>query len=365
MRLGVGAAITGDETIPGDIEVEEGKVTRIGLPAGDPNLMAVPGFVDVHFHGHAGIEFADAGQEEHRRLAREITSTGVTAYQPTLWTMSLDETIDALARHPGVVEKGARVLGFHLEGPFLSPGRAGAHRPDLLLPPDADTARKLMAAGPVDQITLAPELEGALETIAFLIGEGVTVSLGHSLAGSEETERALDAGATAFTHVFNAMRQFDHRDPGILGSALGGERGYLTAIFDGVHFSDEAAMMLLRCADDRLVAITDGTAATGSQSDKVILGGRECSIVDGAPRHPDGTIAGSVLTMDAALRKLVSLGLSLTDAVKAVSRTPALLANRHDLGTVAVGNAADITVIDDSLQVRRTLVSGEEVFRRD
>lgn len=364
MRLGVGACITGDEMIPGDIEIDDGVVTRIGLPAGDPELIAVPGFIDVHFHGHAGIEFADASYEEHRLLARKITSTGVTAYQPTLWTMTLDETITALVMHPGDVEKGARTLGFHLEGPFLAPGKAGAHEPGLLLPPTADTARKLIEAGSVDQITLAPELEGALDTIAFLVGEGVTVSLGHSLATSEETQRALDAGATAFTHVFNAMRQFDHRDPGILGTALGGELGYLTAIFDGIHFSDEAARMLIRSAGDRLVAITDGTAATGSESDAVVLGGRECMIVDGAPRHPDGTIAGSILTMDAALRKLVSLGVSLVDAVKAVSRTPALLANREDLGTIGVGSNADVTVIDDHLQVVRTMVKGEEVFRR-
>ena len=365
MRLGVGACISGDQTIPGDIEVDDGVVRQIGLPPGDPDLIAVPGFVDVHFQGHAGIEFADAGQDEHRLLARRIPSTGVTAYQPTLWTMPFDETIHALARHPGDVESGARVLGFHLEGPFLSPGKAGAHEPGLLLPSAIDTARKLIEAGPVSQITIAPELEGALDTIAFLVGEGVTVSLGHSMATAEETQRAIDAGATAFTHVFNAMRPFDHRSPGILGSALGGERGYLTAIFDGVHFSDEAARMLFRCAGDRLVAITDGTAATGSESDKVLLGGRECTIVDGAPRHPDGTIAGSILTMDAALRKLVALGLPLTDAVKAVSTTPALLAGRQDLGTIGPGSVADIAVIDDRLQVTRTLVNGEDVFRRD
>lgn len=352
------------DVVSGDVAVEDGVVTDVGLPAGETDLIAVPGFVDVHFHGHAGFEFAESTVAQHREMARKITGTGVTAYQPTLWTMTVDATVDAIARHPGIVEGGARVLGFHLEGPFLSPGKVGAHEPELLLLPSPEAAQTYLAAGPVDQITIAPELDGALETIAVLSERNVTTSLGHSLATSAETDRALDAGADAFTHVFNAMRSFDHRDPGILGSALGGERGFLTAIFDGVHFSDESARILIRCAGDRLVAITDGTAATGSPSSKVVLGGRECTIVDGAPRHPDGTIAGSILTMDAALRKLVSLGLPLPEAVRAVSTTPARLAGRDDLGRIAVGAPADVVVLDQGLEVTRTLVSGVEVFRR-
>lgn len=364
MRLGVAGYVAGDEIVRGDIDIEDGVVTAVGLAPGDSNLVAVPGFVDVHFHGYGGIEFADCTVTEHRELARNITSTGVTAYQPTLWTMPLEATIEAIGRHPGRVEGGARVLGFHLEGPFLAPGKVGAHEPELLLLPTPQTAQKYLDAGPVDQITIAPELDGAIDTIGYLVDRNVIVSLGHSLATSDETDRALDAGAEAFTHVFNAMRPFDHRDPGILGNALGGERGYLTGIFDGVHFSDEAAMMLIRCAGDRLVVMTDGTGATGSTSTTVMLGGRECKIVDGAPRHPDGTIAGSILTMDAALRKLVSLGLSLPGATRAVSTTPARLARRDDLGSIGVGRQADVAVLDDSLEVVRTLVSGVEVFRR-
>jgi N-acetylglucosamine-6-phosphate deacetylase len=364
VRLGVAAGLVGGQILPGDIEIEDGLVTAVGLPAGESSLMALPGFVDVHFHGHRGVEFASSTVAEHEDLACRITATGVTAYQPTLWTMPLGDTVDAIGRHPGQVEGGARVLGFHLEGPFLSPGKKGAHEPELLLPPTPQIAGKLLGAGPVDQITIAPELEGALETIGYLVDREVTVSLGHSLATSEETNLALDAGAEAFTHVFNAMRPFDHRDPGILGLALGGDRGYLTAIFDGVHFTDQAALMLIRCAGQRLVAMTDGTAATGSTSPSVVLGGRECRIVRGAPRHPDGTIAGSILTMDAALRKLVALGLPLPQAARAVSTTPARLAKRPDLGMIGLGRRGDVTILDESLEVVRTLVDGVEAFRR-
>ena len=364
MKLGVAAFVAGDQVLPGDVEIEDGVVTAIGLPPGHARLTAVPGFIDVHFHGHRGIEFADSTIDQHEDLARRITSTGVTAYQPTLWTMAPEETMDALSRHPGEVEGGARVLGFHLEGPFLAREEVGAHEPDLLLAPTQQLAQNYLDAGQVDQMTIAPELQGALETIEYLVANGVTVSLGHSIASSVETELALDAGATAFTHVFNAMRPFDHRDPGILANALGGTRGYLTAIFDGVHFSDEAALTLIRCADDRLVAVTDGTAATGSASESVVLGGRECVIVDGAPRHPEGTIAGSILTMDCALRKLVSLGLSLPEATRAVSTNPAKLSGRDDLGTITIGKPADIAVLDEALSVTRTLRGGVEVFHR-
>jgi N-acetylglucosamine-6-phosphate deacetylase len=364
VRLGVGAAVIEGRLLAGDLEVEHGVVTSVGLSTGEPDLIAAPGFVDVHFHGYSGLEFADATITDHRTLARAITATGVTAYQPTLWSMPLEATIAALNRHPGAVEKGARVLGFHLEGPFLSPDEIGAHDPGNLLPPSVEVAERILDAGPVDQVTLAPELDGAIETTRYLVNSGVKVSLGHSQATVKQTRQALEAGATAFTHVFNAMRRFDQRDPGILGTALADDSAYLTAIFDGVHFSDEAAVMLLRCAGDRLVAITDGTAATNSSSDKLLLGGRECLVVDGAPRHPDGTIAGSILTMDAALRNLVSLGVDLPSAVHAVSTAPTALAGVQDHGSLGVGRPADVVVLDGDLQVRRTVVAGVEVFSR-
>lgn len=356
--------MVGEELIAGDVAVDGGVISAVGLPGGDTGLLAVPGFVDVHFHGYGGHEFADATAEEFAEIARRIPATGVTALQPTLWTMPMDDTLTALRRHPGAVDGGARLLGFHMEGPFLAPGKAGAHDRDLLLLPDPDVVARYLDSGPVAQVTLAPELSGSLETISYLVGRGVVVSLGHSLATAEETALALKAGAGAFTHVFNAMRPFDHRDPGILGAALADQEAFLTGIFDGVHFAEEAARTLIRCAGDRLVAITDGTAATSTSAPTVRLGGVECAIVDGAPRQPDGTIAGSILTMDSALRNLISLGLDITEAIRAVSTAPARLARRQDLGLLGVGSVADVVVLDESLEVVRTLVGGVEVFHR-
>lgn len=361
MRLGVAAAVVGRELVRGDVEVESGMVSAIGLESGEPGMVAVPGFVDVHFHGYSGIEFANATDSQHADLAREITATGVTAYQPTLWTMPIEEMESALSRHPGTVPGGARVLGFHLEGPFLSPDRPGAHRVDLLRLPSVDLAGRLLSAGPIGQITIAPELEGALDTIEHLVGSGVVVSLGHSTATGEQTIQARERGATAYTHVFNAMPSLHHRESGILATALSGEGAWLTGIFDGVHLSVEAAHILIRCAGDRLVAITDGTAASGSSLTSLHLGGQQAIMTEGAPRLADGTIAGSALTMDTAFRNLVALGLSLPQAAHATSTAPATLAQRPDLGRVSIGAPADVVVLDTDLRVRRTVVGGRIV----
>lgn len=360
MRLGVSGAVVDDRIIPGDVEIEGGLVKAVGVGDGKGTGLAVPGFVDVHVHGHDGVDFVDATIEDHRSIARALTSTGVTAYNPTLMSMPVERLLQALRTHPGDVPGGARTLGFHLEGPFLSPRRAGAHRPEDLLAPTVEVAEALLAAGPVEHMTVAPE--GAEDLIAFLVKAGVVVHLGHSEASAEETNGAIELGARAATHVFNAMRPIDHRNPGILDVVLASDTLLPTAIFDGAHLSDEAASIVIRCAGSRLVAITDGTSAIGIAKGQAFLGGNPVEIIDGVPRLADGTIAGSVLTMDQAFRNLLDLGLSLPQATRATSGNPALLAGRQDLAIIAPGTPADIAVLDDSYQIKRTTVAGQEVF---
>ena len=361
MRLGVSAAVVGDRLVEGDVVVEEGRIYDVGVGRPSGASIAVPGFVDVHFHGHGGIDFVDADTEDHIRIAKAITSTGVTAYMPTLMTQTEDQLVKALQAHPGEVPDGARALGFHLEGPLLSPEYPGAHRPDLLQTPSVTFMERLMASGPVAQITLAPELDGALAVVGYLVERGVIVSLGHSSADAATTHAALDAGATAFTHVFNAMRPLRHRDPGILGVALS-SAAFLTGIFDGVHLSDEAETVLIRCAGDRLVAITDGTAAVGRVGDDgAVLGDQAVRVRDGAPRLPDGTIAGSVLTMDEAFRRLVGV-MPLVQAARATSTNPARMVGL-DASGLTPGSRADVAILDEGNRVRRTLVGGVEVFQ--
>lgn len=362
MRLGVSAAVVGNKLIRGDVDIRDGRIADVGMPAAPGTDIAVPGFIDVHVHGHGGIDFVNATIEDHKRIARQMPSTGVTTYNPTLMTMPVEHIVRALGQHPGQVDNGARILGFHLEGPFLSPAKPGAHNTDDLVDPNPETIEKLLAAGPVEHITLAPELEGGLEAIDRLIDDGVIVSLGHSIASTDHTHAAVERGAKAFTHVFNAMQPLKHRDPGMVGVALGREDVYVTAIFDRVHLSDEASKILIASARDRVVAITDGTSAINTPGDRMVLGDTEVEIVDGAPRLPDGTIAGSILTMDQAFRNLVALGMGLTDVVQATSTTPARLAKLQDIGRLEPGYRADVAVLTDRYEVVRTLVGGEEVF---
>ena len=352
MHLGVSAAILGHEIVPGDVEIQDGLIAGVGLTPASNSLIAVPGFVDVHVHGHDGVDFASASQDDHGAAARKIVATGVTSYNPTLMSMPMDDLMAAAARHPGVVPEGARVLGFHLEGPFLSPAKAGAHRPDVLVEPTPERIDQILSAGSVGHLTIAPELPGAESAISRLVDAGVVVSLGHSVASAEVTHAAVDLGATSFTHVFNAMAPLKHRDPGMVGVALSRNDVFVTAIFDGVHLSDEAALLLISAAGNRLVAITDGTAGVGAATHN-----------PAAPRLSDGTLAGSALTMDQAFRNLAALGLDLPGCVRATAANPAKLARRPELGRIQPGSPADIAVLDDGYKVVRTLVAGTEVFR--
>jgi N-acetylglucosamine-6-phosphate deacetylase len=276
-------------------------------------------------------------------------------------SLAVDDLVAALGRHPGATDDGATVLGFHLEGPFLSPAKPGAHRLDALVPPEPATVDTLLAAGPVDHITIAPEVPGAVAAIRRLREAGVVVSLGHSAASARETDEAIAAGANVFTHVFNAMQPLDHRDPGILGTALTRDDVHLTAIFDGVHLSREAELLLTRVAGDRIIAITDGTAAVGASGRHLVLGNSTVEMVDGAPRLPDGTIAGSALTMDQAFRNLLALGLDVAAASRATATAPATIAGLVQTGTLAPGSVADVAILDDRYEVTATYVSGRRV----
>lgn len=358
MRLGVAAAVVDDTIVSGDVEVSQGLIAGVGI--GGPGVgLAVPGFVDVHVHGFAGVDFGDADVDGFRSVAAAMTATGVTAFHPTLMSVPEAALAAALARLAvaGEVSSGARVMGMHLEGPFLSPNRAGAQDPQNLLAPDPGVVDRLLASGPIAHMTLAPELPGGLAIVRHLVERGIVVSVGHSEASAEVSHSAFDAGATALTHVFNALRPLAHRDPGVVGAALSRSDVFITAIFDGIHLSAEAAVIAMRAAGGMLVAITDATAAANG-----MLGSREAIVTGGAVRLADGTLAGSVLTMDQAFRNLIDLGAGVGAAARATSSAPAALAGHPELGVLDPGTPADVVVLDDEYLVRRTLVGGVEMF---
>lgn len=365
MKLGVKAALVDGDVIPGDVVVESGVISRTGvLPAGISGL-ALPGFVDLQVNGFAGVDFATADVAGYAAAATAMAAHGVTAFQPTFICLPWTSYEASLATAAEAQRSAAtpRLLGVHLEGPFLSPRRAGAHDPANTLPPDAARLDRLLSWGPVTTVTLAPELPGAIEMIDRLLAADVLVACGHSDADAPTAHAAFDGGASLVTHLFNAQRPWRHRDPGIAGAALARDDVAVSIILDGFHLAAETVTMIRRCAPARIVLITDAIAAAGRPDGTYALGDRTVTVTDGLARLDDGTIAGSVLTMDGAVRAMIELGAGVAEAVAAATSTPARVLGRRDLGRLVPEAPADVAVVDDAMAVTRTLVGGDEVYR--
>jgi N-acetylglucosamine-6-phosphate deacetylase len=362
MKLDVAAALVEGRLVPGRVEVEDGLIARVGVRGATGSAIAVPGFVDLQVNGFGGVDFLDADADGYRRAGEALLETGVTSYLPTLITAPEETLLAALAEVPepgSGPPDGARVLGVHLEGPFLSPRRLGTHPPDGRRDPDPALLDRLLAAGAVRAMTLAPELPGALDLIDTLIARGIVVSCGHSDATAVEADLAFERGARTVTHLFNAMRPFTHRDPGIVGAALAREDVVVQIIVDGIHLAPETTSIVWNAAGGRVALVTDAVAAAGVGGGEYSLGSVELSIDDGAVRGPDGILAGSVLTMIEAVRNLHAVGAPLEAALDAATAVPARVLGLRNLGRIEVGLPADVVVLDDNLEVETVLVQGE------
>ena len=358
MKLGVGAALVDGILVQGDVEIADGRVAAIGVGDGAGRGIAVPGFVDLQVNGFGGVDFLDADADGYRRAGEALLETGVTAYLPTLIT-SPEQQILAAMREVPVDETRPRILGMHLEGPFLSPNRLGTHEASSRRDPDLALLERLLDAGPVRLMTLAPELPGAFTLIDRLLERGVTVSLGHTDATAEQANAAFDRGAKSVTHLFNAMRPFFHRDPGIVGAALSRDDVIVAMIVDGIHLAPETVRTVWRAARERVTLVTDAIAAAPQYDGPTSLGELDLHVHEGAVRGPDGVLAGSVLTMIEAIRNLHALGVPFEEAIGAATATPARVLGDSELGRIDVGLPADIVILDDSLDIERVLVAGE------
>jgi N-acetylglucosamine-6-phosphate deacetylase len=358
MKLGVEAAFVDGLLVRGDVDVDDGRVAAVGLPSSSGRGIAVPGFVDLQVNGFGGSDFLDADTAAYRRAGDALLETGVTAYLPTLITSTERQLVAAMAEVP-LGEARPRVLGVHLEGPFLSPNRLGTHEAAARRDPDPQLLERLLAAGPVRLMTLAPELSGADRLIDRLLERGVAVSLGHSDATAAQANRAFDRGARSVTHLFNAMRPFLHRDPGIVGAALAREDVIVSLIVDGNHLADETVRVAARAARGRVALVTDAIAAAGVADGPSSLGEIDVLVQEGTVRGPDGQLAGSVLTMIEAVRNLHALGVTLEEAVEAATTTPARVLGDPGLGRIDVGLPADIVVLNDNVEIERVYVAGE------
>jgi N-acetylglucosamine-6-phosphate deacetylase len=359
VRLGVEAAVVEGVLLPGDVDVSDGRIAAVALGGPSGSGIAVPGFVDLQVNGFGGVDFAATDAAGYRRAGEALLATGVTAYQPTLITAPEADLVAALAEVPSA-PGGPRVLGVHLEGPFLSARRLGAHPAAARRDPDPELLGRLLDAGPVRYVTLAPELPGALELVDLLHARGVVVSCGHSDATAAEANAAFDRGVGTVTHVFNAMRPLSQRDPGIVGAALARDDVIVQAILDGHHLADETARVVWRAAAGRVALVTDAIAAAGLGDGPSRLGELELLVRDGVVRREDGVLAGSVLTMLQAVRNLHALDVPLVDAVAAATSVPARVLGRDDVGVLRVGGPADVAVLDDRLELRTVLVAGTE-----
>lgn len=340
-----------------DARVQEIEGAPVPEPARGPRIL--PGFIDLHVHGGGGRDVMQGG-DAPRVMARAHATTGTTSLLATTMTAPLPEIASALrairaamnARRRGE----ARILGVHLEGPFLNPGRLGA-QPPCVVGGDLGAALALHAMAPIRVLTLAPELAGHLALIRDLSGLGVRVQIGHTLASYDEVVAALEAGAKGFTHLFNAMNGLHHREPGAVGAALA-HGDFAELIPDLVHVHPGAIRAALRCIP-RLYAVTDGTAASGMPDGPYQLGAHAVTKCQNSVRLPDGTLAGSCLTMHQAFKNLVGLGLSVPEASRRCSQFPAEHLGLEDRGRVAPGCFADLLVLEEDLALRQVLVEGE------
>src|ERR1700674_245601 len=357
-----------------DISVRSSRQVPAGVSTCDfgPGVIA-PGYVDLHIHGSAGYDVMDDTAEALPAIEQLLARHGVTSYFPTTVTAPMDTTLRALERLADAIEKRERSngdgkiralpLGIHLEGPFISHARRGVHPPENLLAPTLALFERFWRAarGRIRMMTIAPELEDATEVIAEATRRGVCVSLGHSDADFAAAERGIAAGARHATHTFNAMRPLDHRSPGILGAVLTDRRMSADIIADGVHL-DPAIVKLFADAKGsaQTVLITDAISATGMPEGRYRLGSFEVDVRDGKCMV-DGKLAGSVLTMDLAVRNLARFAeWDLAQAVAAASQNPARVARIANKGVLAVGADADFVVLNSEGEVLRTFVGGVE-----
>ncbi len=340
-----------------------------------------PGYIDLHIHGGAGHDVMDDDRDALPAIEKLLAHHGVTGYFPTTVTAPVDMTLRALERLADAIEKSelgnnnnndakmpprAVPLGIHLEGPFISHARRGVHPPENLLVPTLAMFERFWQAarGRVRIMTIAPELENAPEVIAEAARRGVCVSLGHSDADYAAAERGIAAGARHATHTFNAMRPLDHRSPGILGAALTDARLSADMIADGVHLDPSIVKLVARAKGlEQTVLITDAISATGMPNGRYHLGSFEVDVRDGKCTAGD-KLAGSVLTMDRAVRNLAQFAeWSLPQATAAASRNPARVAGVTKKGVLAVGADADFVVLTPEGEVKRTFVGGVECSR--
>ncbi|MFJ4038435.1 N-acetylglucosamine-6-phosphate deacetylase [Microbacterium sp. NPDC090007] len=377
MRLRAARAlIAGAFVGPVVLEVDGGRIVRIRPATGEEDVdhdvvdgVLSAGMLDLQVNGSFGVDVAAADAEGWRTLLGGLAERGVTGVEPTVITAPLPDTVAALerigrARDAFAGESVARVLGAHLEGPFLAPARKGAHRAEHMLAPEPAHLDTLLARPAAREalrtITLAPELPGAIEATRRLTGEGYVVAVGHSDATAAQVHAAGDAGATMTTHVFNAQRPLSPREPGVPGAVLTDDRFFVGTIIDGRHLDPSVVSLVLASAGRRTVGVTDAIVTAGTDAGEWLDFGGQPVANDphGLGRRRDGTIAGAGIVLDEGVRRMIAAGLDPAAVLAACTENAARSLGRTDVGHIAEGATADLVQWDAAWHPSRVWIGG-------
>ena len=337
------------------------------------NKFIVPGYIDIHVHGGGGSDVMDGEYEAIKQVATTHSRFGTTAFLPTTMTMTKDKIIKSLKSIHEARLKGtgtAEILGIHLEGPYINPEKKGAQKEEDIKKVSVEEFLEFNKASGnlIRLVTIAPEMPGAIDFIRWLHQQGIIVSVGHSNATYKQVQEGIQAGLSHVTHIFNAMRGLHHREPGVVGAALSSPKLIVEMIADGIHLHPIVLKMLTQIKEsEKLVLITDAMRATGFKEGTYDLGGQEVIVTKGQARLKDGTLAGSVLTMDKAVKNMVTkVGIQLPKAIQMASYNPAKSMGIDDKkGSLELGKDADIVILNKNLETELTIVAGKVVYRRN
>lgn len=358
-----GQILTARGWISGELRFDQ-HITRIQPLENAPKRYILPGFIDTHVHGGGGGDTMD-GVEGIYTLARFHAQHGTTTLLPTTMTNPWDNVLAALAAVTEAMENPARgaadIVGAHLEGPFISPHRLGA-QPAFAINPTPEKVEEVLDFQVIRVVTLAPELEGALEAAEMFAQEGIRVSMGHTTASYAQAEKLMEVGLIhGATHLYNAMGTLSGRDPSALGAILAHPNVYAELILDFHHVHKGGFLAAYRAKPDRLFLITDAMRAAGMSEGETELGGQKVWVKQGEARLANGTLAGSVLTLDVALQNAVRCGLTLPEVSRMLSKVPADYLGLSDRGELEVGLRADIVVLNEDLELEEVWIKGERI----
>lgn len=375
--------ITPSEVLIGyEVLVKQGKIMKIDLQENMQNIefdeiidgkgqYLSPGFIDIHNHGNSGYDFMDSTIEAIDSIGKYHLQNGVTSYLGTVLTQSYENIVEAVKNIANYENKenSSQILGIHLEGPFFSHSKKGAQPDKFIRDPDIIFIKELIkiSDNKLKMVSIAPEKDGALELIRYLKEKNVAVSMAHSNATYEEAMNGINNGVTISTHLYNGMRSFNHREPGIVGASLTDDRVCCELICDRIHLHDAAIKLALKAkGTDKAVLVSDAMRAAGLKDGEFELGGQKVMVINGEARLSDGSLAGSTLNLNKAVYNMVKfLNVPIHEAVKMASLSPARAIGVHvNKGSIEVGKDADILLLDDNVNVSCVIKGGNVIFKK-